>query len=324
MAQPANTFDSYDAVGNREDLQDKIYMVSPEKTPIVSALRRFTATQRLHEWQRDSLAAPNADNAVIEGDDRTGTAMTATQRVANTVQLFDKVAVVSGTQSKTKSAGRSSEMKYQISKMMVELKRDVEAMVLSNNVAVQGNSTTARKSAGLGAMIYTNISHGGAGATPAHTSGLATTAQTAGTNRTFAEPLLKTNLQSIFSNSGEMPTIISLTPSHKGIFSTFTGIAQNRQDVKRGSQAVIVGGADVYMSDFGELTVVPNYVQTTANANTAFILNPEYAGIAYLGGGFGSEPLAKTGHTDKELVSAEACLVVTSETAHGAIKNLTA
>jgi hypothetical protein len=324
MAQPANTFDSYDAIGNREDLQDKIYMVSPEKTPIVSALRRFTATQRLHEWQRDSLAAPNADNAVIEGDDRTGTALTATQRVANTVQLFDKVAVVSGTQSKTKSAGRSSEMKYQVSKMMVELKRDVEAMVLSNNVAVQGNATTARKSAGLGAMIYTNISHGGSGATPAHTSGLATVAQTAGTNRTFAEPLLKTNLQSIFSNSGEMPTIISLTPSHKGIFSTFTGIAQNRQDVKRGSQAVIVGGADVYVSDFGELTVVPNYVQTTANANTAFVLNPEYAGIAYLGGGFGSVALAKTGHTEKELVSAEACLVVTSETAHGAIKNLTA
>ena len=324
MAQPANTFDSYDAVGNREDLQDKIYMVSPEKTPIVSAIRRFTATQRLHEWQRDSLAAPNADNAVIEGDIRTGSAMTPTQRVANTVQLFDKVATVSTTQAKTKSAGRSSEMKYQISKMMVELKRDVEAMILSNNVAVQGNSTTARKSAGLGAMIYTNISHGGSGATPAHTSGLATTAQTAGTNRTFAEPLLKTNLQSIFSNSGEMPSIISLTPSHKGIFSTFTGIAQNRQDVKRGSQAVIVGGADVYVSDFGELTVVPNYVQTTANANTAFILNPEYAGIAYLGGGFSSVALAKTGHTDQELVSAEACLVVTSETAHGALKNLTA
>ena len=158
-------------------------MVSPEKTPIVSAIKRFTATQRLHEWQRDSLATPNKDNAVIEGDDRTGTALTPTQRVANTVQLFDKTVVVSTTQEKTKSAGRSSEMKYQIGKAMVELKRDVEAMVVSDNVAVQGNSTTARKSAGLGAMIYTNVSHGGAGATPAHTSGLASVAQTAGTNR---------------------------------------------------------------------------------------------------------------------------------------------
>lgn len=323
MAQPTNTFDSYDAVGNKEDLQDKIYMVSPEKTPVVSSIRRFTATQRLHEWQRDSLATPDKDNAVIEGDDRTGTALTATSRVANTVQLFDKVAVVSDTQEKTKSAGRSSEMKYQVSKKMVELKRDIEAMVLSDNVAVAGNSATARKSAGLGAMIYSNISHGGAGATPAHTSGLATTAQTAGTNRTFTEALLKTVLQAAYTASGEFPSLISLTPSHKGTFSAFAGIAVNRYQVAKGKQGVIVGGADVYMSDFGELTAVPNYVQATANANTAFILNPEYMGIAYLSG-FKSKPLAKTGHTEKELISAEACLVVTSETAQAAVKNLTA
>ena len=323
MAQPTNTFDSYDALGNREDLQDKIYMVSPEKTPVVSSIRRFTATQRLHEWQRDSLDTPNKDNAVIEGDDRTGTALTATSRVANTVQLFDKVAVVSATQEKTKSAGRGSEMKYQISKKMVELKRDIEAMILSDNVAVAGNSTTARKSAGLGAMIYTNISHGGAGATPAHTSGLATTAQTAGTNRAFTETLLKTVSQATYTTSGEFPSLISLTPSHKGTFSAFAGIASNRYQVAKGKQGVIVGGADVYMSDFGELTAVPNYVQATANANTAFILNPEYMGVAYLGG-FKSEPLAKTGHTQKELVSTEACLVVTSETAQAAVKNLTA
>lgn len=323
MTQPTNTFDSYDAVGNREDLQDKIYMVSPEKTPIVSAIGRFKATQRLHEWQRDNLDSPNKDNAVIEGDDRTGTALTPTERVANTVQLFDKVAVVSSTQEKTKSAGRSSEMKYQISKKMVELKRDMEAMVISNNPAVQGNSTTARKSAGLGVLLYTNTSHGTGGSTSAHTSGLATTAPVAGTARAFAEAQLKTVMQSIYTNSGEMPSIISMTPSHKAGFSAFTGIAASRVNVKKGSQATIVGGADVYMSDFGELTVVPNYVQATANSGTVFILNPEYAGIAYLGG-FKSEALAKTGHTEKELVSVEACLVVTSEKAHGKIADLTA
>lgn len=323
MAQPTETFDSYDAVGNREDLQDKIYMVSPEKTPVVSSIRRFDVTQRLHEWQRDTLATPNKDNAVIEGDDRSGSALSPTQRVANTVQLFDKTVIVSTTQEKTKSAGRSSEMKYQISKAMVELKRDVEAMTLSDNVAVQGNSTTARKSAGLGALVFTNVSHGGAGATPAHNSGLATTAQTAGTNRAFTETLLKGVLQSIFTNSGEFATLISLTPSHKGIFSGFAGIATNRYQVPKGQQGVIVGGADVYMSDFGELTVVPNYVQATANPNTAFVLTPEMAGIGYLGG-YKSEPLAKTGHTTKELVSVEATLVVTAERSHGKVANLTA
>ena len=323
MPQPAETFDSYDAVGNREDLQDKIYMLSPEKTPVVSAIGRGKATQRIHEWQRDSLATPNKDNAVIEGDDRTGSALTPTQRVANTVQLFDKVAIVSSTQEKTKSAGRSSEMKYQVAKQMVELKRDVEAMVLSANVAVQGSNSVARASAGLGRLVYTNISHGGSGATPAHTAGLATAALTAGTNRAFTKTLLDGVLQGCFTTSGEFPKILSMTPSHKVTFSGFSGIAANRYEVAKGKQGIIVGGADIYASDFGTLTVVPNYVQTVANPNMVFALNPEYASLAYLGG-YKSEPLAKTGHTEKELVSVECTLVVSSEVAHAAVKNLTA
>ena len=324
MAQPTNTLDSYAARGNREDLQDKIYMVSPEKTPVSSAIKRIKVTNRIHEWQRDTLATPNKDNAVIEGDDRAGNSLVPTQRVANTTQLFDKTVIVSAAQRKHNSAGRSDEMKYQLAKKAFpELKRDFEAAILSDNVAVQGNSSTARKLAGLGALIYTNSSHGGPGVTPAHTAGLATTAQTAGTNRAFAETQLKTVMQGIYTNSGEMPTMVSLTPSHKTAFSAFTGIAQQRKDVKGKEQAIIVGGADVYVSDFGNLTIVPNYVQATANANTAFILNPEYLSVGVFKP-LDSVPLAKTGHADKELASMEFTLIVESETAQGKVANLNA
>lgn len=324
MAQPTNTYDTYDVTGNREDLQDKIYMVSPEKTPVMSAGRRFKATAKFHEWQRDTLAAPNKDNAVIEGDDRTGTALVATERVGNYMQLFDKVAVVTTSQRATKSAGRADEMKYQIAeKAIPELKRDVEAMILSANPAVAGNATTARKSGGLGVFLFTNTSHGGAGATASHTSGAPTTANTAGTNRTFTETLLKDVLKLIYTNSGDQPSMVSVTPSHKAVFSGFAGIAVNRYQVPKGQQGVIVGGADVYMGDFGELTIVPNYVQATANANAAFILNPETYGVAYFQN-WKTEPLAKTGHTDKEMVSAECALVVTTEKANGKVDNLSA
>lgn len=322
MSQPTNTFDSYTAKGNREDLQDKIYMVSPESTPVLSAGRRFTATSKFHEWQRDSLAAPNKDNAVVEGDDRTGTSLTATDRVGNYVQLFDKVAVVTSTQEKSKSAGRSSEMAYQKAKSMTELKRDLEAALISKNAAVAGNSSTARKLGGLGVMLYTNALHNGAGATATHSSGAPTTAVTAGTNRTFTEALIKSAMQSVYTNSGEMPSVISMTPSHKGTFSGFSGIAVNRFQVAKGKQGVIVGGADVYMSDFGELTVVPNYVQATAASDVAYILNPDTYGVGYLQG-FDSTPLAKTGHTEKELCFVEATVVVTAEKANAKIDNLT-
>lgn len=324
MAQPTNTYDTYDVVGNREDLSDKIAMVSPEKTPVTSAGQRYKATAKFHEWQRDTLATPNKDNAVVEGDDRTGTALTATNRVGNYMQLFDKVAVVTTTQQKTKAAGRSNEMKYQIAKKAIpEIKRDVEAMALSNNPAVAGDSTTARKSAGLGAMLYTNISSGAGGSTPSHTSGAATVAPTTGTNRTFAEALLKTVLQNIATNSGDQPSMISVTPSHKSTFSGFTGIAVNRFQVNGRKQGVIVGGADVYMGDFGELTVVPNYVQATSAPEDAFILNPETYGVAFLQP-YDTVELAKTGHTEREMVFAECCLVVESEKANGKIADLTA
>ena len=55
MAQPSNTFDSYDAVGIREDLQDVIYNVSPEETPFLTKCRKTSASNTLHEWQTDSL-----------------------------------------------------------------------------------------------------------------------------------------------------------------------------------------------------------------------------------------------------------------------------
>ena len=323
MAQPANTFDSYDAKGNREDLQDKIYMVSPEKTPVLSAIRRLKASNTLHEWQRDSLASPNKDNAVIEGDDRTGTALTATDRVGNYTQIFDKVAVVSDQQQKGMvSAGRSDEMKYQVAKAMSELKRDVEAALLSKNPAVAGNSSTARKAGGLGVLLYTNALHNGAGATAAHTSGAPTTANTAGTARAFTEALLKTLMQSIFTNSGEMPSMVAMTPTHKGVFSGFAGIAVNRNQVAKGKQATIVGGADMYMSDFGELSIVPSYVMASSEPNTVFVLNPEQIGVAYKIG-YNSVPLAKTGHTEKELVSCEATFCSMAEKASGKIDNLT-
>jgi len=323
MAQPTNTFDTYDAKGIREDLQDVIYDVSPEKTPVLSAIRRFKASNTFHEWQRDTLATPNKDNAVIEGDDRTGAALTPTERVGNYTQLFDKTVVTTTDVETVKKAGRQSERQYQKAKGMTELKRDIEASILSNNAAVAGNSTTARKSGGLGVFLYTNALHNGAGATAAHTAGAPTTAITAGTNRAFTEALVKTAMQSVYNNSGEMPSILSLTPAQKSTFSNFTGIALNRYEVKKSQQAVIIGGADVYMSDFGELTVVPNYVQTTSAPNDAFILNPDFAGIAYRQD-FKSEELAKTGHTNKDLLSVEACLVVTSEKAHAKIANLTA
>ena len=151
MAQPTNTFDTYDSVGEREDLSDVIYSISPTDTPFLSSAAKTQATAVLHEWQTDSLAAASTSNAVIEGDEATLDASTATSRLSNSCQIMDKTVVITGTQEAVDKAGRASEIAYQIAKRAKELKRDMEATLTGNQAEVAGNSTTARKFGSLGA-----------------------------------------------------------------------------------------------------------------------------------------------------------------------------
>ena len=273
-----------------------------------------------HEWQTDALAAANADNAMIDGDDVTLDAQTPTLRLANHLQIFSKKPGVSRRANIIKKAGRGGEMAYVKAKAMLELKRDIEKMVVSSNPAVAATTSVAGKSAGLGVQSATNALHNGAGATAAWTAGAPTTAVTAGTNRTFTEALVKTMCQSIYTNSGQFVEQMVMSPSHKATFSGFSGIAQNRLDVKGKEQGKIVGAADVYISDFGAISVIPHYLM--AGANEVFFLNSDYVDLAFLDG-FVTSPLAKTGDSERALITADVCLAVRAPTAIGKIDDLT-
>jgi hypothetical protein len=321
MAIPANTYTRVTAGTNvREDLIDKITLTQPWKTPVISASGRATAENTLHEWQRDSFRAANKDNAALSGDDATATAKTPPSRVANTCQIFQDTVQVDGRVEKVKKAGMESAMRYFKAKAYKEIQRDMEAAVVSKNLAVADNGTLSGKLAGLGRLIYTNALHGGAGATPAHTSGAATTAITAGTNRTFTVTLLNTAVQQTYVASGEVPPEVYMSPAHKETFSTFTGIAANRLDVKTGDQGRIVSGADIYMSNFGQMAIIPHYLM--AGADYVLGLDTDYIDMAYLRS-FKSTELAKTGDSMKEQVLVDATLRVTSEVCQFKIDNLT-
>ena len=105
MAQPTNTFDTYDSVGEREDLSDFIYSISPTDTPFLSSAAKTQATAVVHEWQTDALAAASSSNAVIEGDEATLDASVATVRLSNSSQIMDKTVVITGTQESVDKAG---------------------------------------------------------------------------------------------------------------------------------------------------------------------------------------------------------------------------
>ena len=318
MTVPTNLYQKDSLKGNREDLIDKIFQTSPTETPITSAAGRVTATSTFHEWQRDSLSAANADNAMIDGDDTALQAQVATERVGNHCQIFSKVIGTSRRANLIKKAGRGSEQAYLKAKAMLELKRDIEKSVVSNNLAVASTTSVAGKSGGLGVQLYLNTSHGGAGATAAWTAGAPTAALTAGTNRAMTVAFLNTVQQSVFAASAAQPDMLVMGPAHKAVFSTFTGIATNRLDTGK-KQGVVVTGADVFIGDFGTVQIVPHYLMV--GATDAYLLNMDYIDMAYLDGVKTSD-LAKTGDSEKQLITIDCCLAVRSSAAQGKISNL--
>lgn len=327
MAIPTNLWQKTNANfrGNREDLMDKIFNTSPSETPISTAMTRVTATSDFHEWQTDVLATPDPANKLIEGDDTTLDVVTGTKRLGNHLQTFNGSVGVSRRANIIKKAGRGTEMAYLKGKKILEIKRNIEAMVLSpTQVAVAALVGTAGQSGGLGVQCVSSPLHNGAGATAAWNSGAPTAAVTAGTARTFTKALLDTACQNIFINSGQFAEMLVVSPNHKTLFSAFASIAQNRYDVKSKSQGVVVGGAEVYMSDFGAISVVPHYILAQSGFNdTAYVLNTDYLDLAFLDG-FQTSDLAKTGDSEKVLITADCALSVRAPTAQAKITNLTA
>ena len=292
------TYKTYDTVGIREDLQNAIYDISPTTTPFMSTVGRSTAKNTLHEWQTDSLADVNLDNAQVEGADAVAPTLTPTTRVGNYTQISDKVVQVSTTDDKVDKAGRSTETAYQLSKASAEIKRDMESILLSDQAKDPGNNTTARKLGGLATWLTTNV---------VDTDGAAPT------EANLQEAVLKA-----YTAGGE-PTVLLVSPANKQVVSTFPGIAEQRFQAPSTGQTKIIGAADMYMSDFGQLSVVPDRFLSN---DISYVLDPSMASVAYLRP-FKSTKLAKMGDSEKTMMNVEYTLVVKNEAAHAMMTDVT-
>ena len=311
MAQFSDTFDAYDSIGEREDLSDVIYNISPTDTPFLSSAAKTKSTAVLHEWQTDSLTAAVTNNAVIEGDQVTIDAISATTRLSNSCQILDKAICITGTQEAVDKAGRASEIAYQIAKKAKELKRDLEASLTSNNAEVTGSATAARVTGGLRSWVATNDVMGTSGTS----GGAGNTAAGNGTQRAFTESLLKSVIKSVW-NAGGNPTMVMVGPFNKQKLSGFTG---NSTRFDAGADATLYTSVDVYASDFGQLQVVPNRF---SRDREAWVLDMDYWGVAFLRD-FTMHELSKTGDSEKRQLLLEATLESRNEAASGCVADIT-
>jgi hypothetical protein len=291
-----------------------IYSISPTDTPLMSTLAKSKATAVYHEWQTDSLAAATTANALVEGDDAVATTSAPTFRIGNYTQIVGKTIQVSGTLEAVDKAGRKSEKAYQLAKASSEIKRDIETILFANQGKTAGSSSTARKMGTMLSWLVSNTSFGTSGVDPA-TAGTST--RTDGTVRTFTETILKEIIREAYINGGN-PKVLYVPPIGKQKTSEFTGIAAQRYQAPGDAPTTIIGAADVYLSDFGSISIVPDRFMRTRDA---IVVDPEYAALAYLRP-FQTIELSKTGDSDKTQLLAELTLEMRNEAAHGIAADL--
>jgi hypothetical protein len=323
MAQETGTFSTYDSIGNREELADVIENISPKDTPFLSMIGKKKVATKHPEWQTDALNAPNASNAQIEGYEYAYAAHTPTVRVGTFTQISDKTVMTTKTEEVIDKAGRKSELAYQMTKRSAELKKDMEAIALSNQASVAGSDAAARLTAGLPAWIETNALRGASGADGGFNSGTGLVdAATNGTQRAFTKALLDTLLTDCYTTGADVD-LIMVSPYNKRVFSSFmsdANVAAQRTQTKGDAQARIIGAADYYVSDFGTVAVVPNRVMaaSAALARNVFAIDTEYLTKGVLRD-FAQHTPAETGDNEKKVINTEWCLVVKNEAAVGVI-----
>ena len=313
MAQTANTYDSYDVVGTREDLYEGIYNVDPDETPFLSAIGKVRASNTLHEWQTDQLDAPSDSNAQIEGNQVTHTAVTPSVRLGNYTQIFRKDFLITDTMEATNRAGRGREIPYQKMLKAKALRTDMEKSAFANNARVAGNATTAREMAGVPAWLTSNTS---AGASGSDATGDGTDARTDGTQRAFTEDNLKVVLASIYDNSGQKPDCAFVGSFNKQAASGFVG-ASTRFD--KGEDATLTTHVDVYRYDFGSIRFEPS---RHVRSRDCLILNSGMWAWAELQPMY-DKNLPSNGDFKAQAIYAQATLVCRNEKASGGVFDLT-
>jgi len=315
MTQVANTYDSYDIKGIKEDLSDVIYNITPDDTPFYSACKKTKAKNTLVEWQTDTLRSSGA-NAHVEGDETAFEAATATTRLNNRTQIFKNAVIIADTDEGLSKAGRAKEMAYQTLKIAREQKLDIESALFANNAAVAGSSTVARELAGLGAWVKTNVNFDSTGSTTAgaNPTGDGSDARTDNdTERAFSQTLFDDVMQKIWTSGGN-PDRVYLSPTNMNVALDFDGGGNSRRNIDAARETVY-NSVDVYVTPWGTVEFTPS---REVRGKDVYILQSDMWEVGVLRGTKNTE-MAKTGDATKRQVVTELTLCAKNEASSGLV-----
>ena len=286
-------------VSQREDLANFISMITRDETPFMSSIGKTKATAIYHEWQTDTLLAPG-NSKIGEGTDYvtpSTSAITGSDvspfgnpaqnsnvlgntyavigpnrtRLGNYCQINGKTIAMSGTRRAIDQAGVADEYAYQLKKRGTELRRDIEHDMVHS---FQTASSSGQRTAGMyqswinddSTVVYANAAWESAANQGIGTGTVRAANAGAGASQTRG-PLSLSDIDQVMQNiyeEGGKASRIMLSPKLRRDFSdlmvTDSGVRRNLDEKGKLRQSV-----DVYMSDFGDLMVVPNYIMGLAN-----------------------------------------------------------
>jgi len=317
MAQPSNTFDSYDYANSiAEDISETIYNVTPYDTPFYTKCAKTSASNTFHEWLTSSLRASGA-NAHIEGDATTAEARTQESRLGNYTQIFKNAVTISDTDEGLNNIGKARRMAYEMLQVAREQKLDIEKALFDSNARVSGNSTTARELAGAPAWLVTNVDFqsGNSGANP---TGDGTDTRTDdGTPTAFSQTKFDSVMQSIWENGGT-PDTCYLSAFQMNVALGFTGNNNQRANVVAGDERV-VNSLSIYLTPWGQVAFQPSRENRSKDV---FIMQDDMWDVAVLRP-TKNVALAKTGDNSVRQITTELTLVCKNEKASGIIADNT-
>jgi len=315
----------------RESVMNQIWNISKIPLPLTDACSKGVHTNRRAEWTEDTLASPSTSNAVVDGADVSQNNTVIPSRLGNFTQIPVKEVQVSTSAQAADSIGDATKISYQIMNRQLEARRDVEAQMLTLQASVAGDGNTiAGISAGFGAQLKTNISLGAtatAGGFNTTTGLFVSPTATGGTARALSETTLRNVLQSVYQQGGNT-TMLMATPAVIRLMSTYLFSSTARvatltsDNLQKGDQAMTAyGSVNVFVTDFGQVvSLTDNRMQQVdaANKSTMYLVDPTHLRQSFLRG-WETHPLAKTGLSEKRMISCEYSFLVLNEKSQGAI-----
>jgi hypothetical protein len=299
-----------------EDVLDRIFDVSKIPLPYTDMVGKTTHKQERFDWVIDKLDAPDLTNAVVDGSDAGAAADASGERVGNHSQTSTKVISTSHRADDSDRIGAEREFAYQLTRANQHLRRDLEAISLSDQASVPDDgASTAGKTGALGSWIATNVM--GADGTPvaavgySHDTGKTTTPGAVADGGALSYGAIKAGIQAVYEEGGDVSVLMArpsvIAAISEFCYSTDVPIASITADQgKSQEKQAAVGAIQVIVTDFGKVKLVSNRLMPTMTDGNdcVYLLDPQFLSTSYLSGIQGYD-LAKTGLSNKKMLATD-------------------